>query len=109
MAKSVFKKDLYSGLFSIGKVSLYNNKLAINGNECDLVYQEANKLLKEFIERQFINDKHNEASFFLFSDYLTYIPYGESGYKYLNSRLLTKDISLEENGYILIKLYLSEV
>lgn len=69
MAKSVFKKDLYSGLFSIGKVSLYNNKLAINGNECDLVYQEANKLLKEFIERQFINDKHNEASFFLFSDY----------------------------------------
>ena len=104
--KICFNKNLYGGLLDFASKSLYNNRLTINGCECDQVWHDASIAIKYFVDGILLFDEYNEVEFFILADYLTYIPYGIEGYKLLDNILKNRNKSVANMRYKQLRAYL---
>lgn len=104
--KICFNKNLYGGLLDFAAKSLYNNRLTINGCECDQVWHDASIAIKYFVDGILLFDEYNEVKFFILADYLTYVPYGKEGYKFLENILNNKNESVANMRFKKLRAYL---
>lgn len=103
-----FEKDIYEGFFSYGANRLIDN-ISINGGDCLDAWSEASNNVTYFLEFNFIDDENNEAKFFSFADYYTYIPYGKAGLAALEEKLNAEGTTVAEMRFAKVKAALDEI
>lgn len=78
----IFKRDMKEFLIDVGCLSVIDPLFATRkGGELILMWNEAEASANYFCDYNFLNDDAlNKARFLTLVDYLTYTPYGSSGY-----------------------------
>lgn len=79
---AIFKENMLSVMMGAGMLYKLDPLFATNrGGELILLWGDAEASAKYFYDSNFLDiDNSDEACFFVLADYLTYIPYGSSGY-----------------------------